>query len=120
MIRLAEAVLPGHPDKLCDQVADAIVAEALAAEPAAFAQVEVAVWSDRAWVSGSVLTRRPLERTPAEILAQTGLALGLDGNNWIDARRYRVTDTLCRNLGDPTAGPGRLRRSVDRRRLRLP
>jgi S-adenosylmethionine synthetase len=27
MIRMSEVVLPGHPDKFCDQVADAIVAE---------------------------------------------------------------------------------------------
>ncbi len=26
MIRVSEMVLPGHPDKFCDQVADAIVA----------------------------------------------------------------------------------------------
>ena len=25
MIRVSEAVLPGHPDKFCDQIADAIV-----------------------------------------------------------------------------------------------
>ena len=106
MIRLAEAVLPGHPDKLCDQVADAIVAEALAADRDAFAQVEVAVWSDHAWISGNVVTRQPLARTPTDILVATGLALGLDEHNWIDARRYRVADTLCRNLGDPTEGRG--------------
>ena len=27
MIRMSEVVLPGHPDKFCDQVADAIVAD---------------------------------------------------------------------------------------------
>lgn len=101
MIRFAEAVLPGHPDKFCDQVADAIVAEALAADPCAFAQIEVAVWSDRAWLSGRIETRRPLERAPAELLIQTGLALGFDEKNWIDARRYHVTDTICREIDDP-------------------
>jgi hypothetical protein len=45
-------------------------------------------------------------RTPAETLVATGLALGLDGGSWIDARRYRDTDALCRNPGDPTEGGG--------------
>ena len=60
MIHCAEAVLPGHPDKFCDRVADAIVAEALAVDPAAFAQIEVGVWSDQAWLSGTIVTRKPL------------------------------------------------------------
>lgn len=104
MIRLAEAVLPGHPDKFCDQVADALVAEAIKADPSAFAQVEVGVWSDQVWLSGNIVTRQPLARTPAEVLFEVGLSLGLDGKNWIDARRYNITDTLCRNIDDPTAG----------------
>jgi S-adenosylmethionine synthetase len=106
MIRLAEAVLPGHPDRFCDQVADAIVAEALRADPEAFAQIEVGVWSDQAWLSGSTVTRRSLSRSPADILVETGLSLGLDGLNRIDARDYRVTDTVCQLTGDPAAGRG--------------
>jgi S-adenosylmethionine synthetase len=104
MIRFAEAVLPGHPDKFCDQVADAIVAEALQVDPQAFAQVEVGVWSDQLWLSGNIVTRQAFTRDPADIVVETGLSLGLDGSNWINARRYKVTDTLCRNIDDPTEG----------------
>lgn len=104
MIRFAEAVLPGHPDKFCDQVADAIVAEALRVDPQAFAQVEVGVWSDQVWLSGNIVTRHPFARDPADIVVEAGLSLGLDGSNWIDARRYKVTNTLCRNIDDPTEG----------------
>jgi S-adenosylmethionine synthetase len=43
MIRIAEGVLPGHPDKFCDQIADAIVCEAMTADPEAFAQIEVGI-----------------------------------------------------------------------------
>lgn len=104
MIHCAEAVLPGHPDKFCDRVADAIVAEALAADPAAFAQIEVGVWSDEAWLSGNIVTRKPLAHTPAEILVRTGLSIGLDASNHVDAARYRVTNTACQNIDDPTEG----------------
>jgi S-adenosylmethionine synthetase len=104
MIHFAEAVLPGHPDKFCDRIADAIVAEAMAADPLAFAQIEVGIWSDEAWLSGNIVTRTPLKRSPAEILVQTGLSIGLDSTNRVDATRYRITDTVCRNIDDPSEG----------------
>ena len=47
MIRISEMVLPGHPDKFCDQVADAAIAACVEADADAYGQVEVAVWSDQ-------------------------------------------------------------------------
>ena len=43
----AEFVFPGHPDKLCDAIADALVAEASRREPRALVGVEVAVHRNR-------------------------------------------------------------------------
>ena len=37
----------GHPDKFCDQVADAAIAACVEADADAYGQVEVAVWSDQ-------------------------------------------------------------------------
>ena len=45
MIRISEMVLPGHPDKFCDQIADAIVNQCKRVDPLAYCQVEVSVWS---------------------------------------------------------------------------
>jgi S-adenosylmethionine synthetase len=104
MIRVAEAVLPGHPDKFCDQIADAIVQEAIKADSEAFAQIEVGVWSDQAWLSGNIVSRQPLARSPADILIAVGISVGFDDRNWIDARRYNITDTVCQNSDDPTVG----------------
>ena len=104
MIRIAEGVLPGHPDKFCDQIADAIVCEAMMADPEAFAQIEVGVWSDQVWLSGNIVSRLPLSRSPAELVVEVGLSLGFDEKNWINSRQYNITDTLCRNLDDPTEG----------------
>ena len=42
---VAKFVFPGHPDKLCDVIADALVAEAISREPRALVGVEVAVSS---------------------------------------------------------------------------
>jgi len=53
-VRFAEAVLPGHPDKLADQIADGIVDIALAKESRAIVQVEVAVHEYRCHINGRV------------------------------------------------------------------
>ena len=59
MIRMSEVVLPGHPDKFCDQVADAIVAESYKADPRAYCQVEMSVWCDQVFLTGGIATRKP-------------------------------------------------------------
>ena len=41
-IRTAESVSPGHPDKLCDQISDAIVDAYLAKDPRARVAIDVA------------------------------------------------------------------------------
>ena len=102
MIRVSEMVLPGHPDKFCDQVADAIIAECVKIDADAYGQVEVSVWSDRVWLSGGICTRRPLKKEIRDIVVETGRAIGYGPGNHIDAGRYAVTSTVCRRIGDPT------------------
>jgi len=102
MIRVSEMVLPGHPDKFCDQVADAVIAECVKIEPDAYGQVEVSAWSDSVWLSGGICTRRPLEKPIQDIVVETGLAIGYSPGNHIDASRYRVTSTICQRVDDPT------------------
>lgn len=50
----AEFVFPGHPDKLCDAIADALVAEAMRREPRALVGVEVAVHRNQVFITGRV------------------------------------------------------------------
>ncbi len=101
MIRISEMVLAGHPDKFCDQVADAVIAELMCIDRDAYGQVEVSVWDDQVWLSGGICTRTPMARTLEEIVIDTGTSIGYTAGNWIDAQRYRVTDTVCRLVGDP-------------------
>ena len=102
MIRLSELVLPGHPDKVCDQIADAIVAECARAEADAYAQVEVGIWSDHVWLSGGLCTRAPLRRPLEEIVRRT---LDEIGHRAL-ARRCQVQSTVCQEVGDPSAWTG--------------
>lgn len=53
-LRAAEAVAAGHPDKICDAIADAIVDAAAAREPRALVGVEVAVHRAFVAVTGRI------------------------------------------------------------------
>ncbi|MBK6900451.1 MAG: methionine adenosyltransferase domain-containing protein [bacterium] len=108
MIRISEIVLPGHPDKYCDQVADAIVAECVRIDPDAYAQIEIAVWSCQLWLTGGVCTRRPLARPLRDIVVETGLAIGYVPGNHVDANRYTVHSAVCEVLGDPARFTGKV------------
>lgn len=101
MIRVSEMVLPGHPDKFCDQIADEVIAECVAVDPDAYGQIEVGVWSDQVWLSGGVCTRAPLRAGLDELVRRVGARVGYAGGNWVDAARYQVTSTVCLETGDP-------------------
>jgi len=102
MIRISEMVLLGHPDKFCDQVADAIISECMAIDSDSYAQIEVSVWSDQVWLSGGICTRKPISKSLKEIVVETGIAIGYKPGSHIDANRYQITDTVCHQVGDPT------------------
>jgi S-adenosylmethionine synthetase len=101
MIRYAEAVLEGHPDKFCDLVADRIVEEAYAFDPEAYAQVEVSVWSDRVWLSGGVVTRDLFVTDLRDLVVEVGHRIGYTVENHIDAAHYKVKSRICLEEGDP-------------------
>lgn len=101
MIRMSEVVLPGHPDRFCDQVADAIVRACYEADPRAYCQVEVSAWSDHIFLTGGIVTRTPLACALPEIVRQVGLEVGYVPGSAIDATRYVVTDVVCQERCDP-------------------
>src|SRR5579883_3496409 len=57
LLRAAEYVFPGHPDKLCDAIADALVQEAGRRERRALCGVEVAVHRASVFVTGRIACR---------------------------------------------------------------
>ncbi len=65
-----------------------------------YGQLEMAVWSDQVFLTGGVCTRRPILVDFADIVVATGIAIGYTAGNHIDARQYRVTDTVCRVIGE--------------------
>lgn len=83
--RFAEAVLPGHPDKLADQIADAIVDIALAKDDRAIVQVEVAVHQNICHINGRVSTAggaldpKYVEATVRGVYERAGFGLPFEG-----------------------------------------
>ncbi|MFQ3677224.1 MAG: methionine adenosyltransferase domain-containing protein [Fimbriimonadaceae bacterium] len=101
MIRFSEMVLPGHPDKLCDQIADRILAEAYAADPQAYCQVEVSCWCDEFFLTGGTATRRPMDKPLDEIVREVGREVGYHAGNAIDSSRWNIRSTVSQEVRDP-------------------
>jgi len=101
MIRCAEAVLDGHPDKFCDIIADRIVQLARDIDPLACVQVEVGIWSDLIWLSGAIVSEATIVFDAAELITTIGYEIGYTQDNHINASRYQVSDHICRVVADP-------------------
>lgn len=61
MLKTAESVRAGHPDKLCDYIADCILERALYEDPAARVAVEVLATKARVYVAGEITCSAKLE-----------------------------------------------------------
>lgn len=57
----SESVASGHPDKICDQISDAIVDEALRVDPKARVAVETLVTTNRIVLAGEVTCKKKLD-----------------------------------------------------------
>ena len=105
---LAEDVLPGHPDRLADALAERVVAEAAAVDPRALVAVEVSVFRLRVFVTGHVAAGgrpgcgRPFSPLPlAAWAAQTYREAGCTGR-W-EMRPEVVAEVVVGPLGDEDA-----------------
>ena len=101
MKRYSEAVLNGHPDKFCDLLADRIIKYAYRTDPEAYAQVEIAVWSDHLFLNGAVVTSKKLEVDLREIVTELGDEIGYTKENHVDVRKYVILDKICWLTGTP-------------------
>jgi S-adenosylmethionine synthetase len=84
----SESVSDGHPDKVCDQISDAIVDLYLAAEPEARVAVETLATTNRVVLAGEVrgpgsITRDDLVETARRVIQQIGY--NQPGFSWRDA-----------------------------------
>jgi S-adenosylmethionine synthetase len=108
---VAEFVLPGHPDKLCDAIADALVEEACRREKRALCGVEVAIHRASVFITGRIACREaesiPFDRIARDVLGSAGY-----GKEWQpDPDSLRVEADLC--LGPLNDGQSEFRAVSD-------
>ncbi|GGI47128.1 S-adenosylmethionine synthetase [Agromyces flavus] len=89
----SESVTEGHPDKICDQVSDAILDALLAVDPQARVAVETLVTTGLVHVAGEVSTSGYVE-IPA-IVRDRITSIGYDSSDvWFDGRSCGVSVSI--------------------------
>ncbi|MGA1544959.1 MAG: methionine adenosyltransferase domain-containing protein [Saprospiraceae bacterium] len=99
---IAEAVLNGHPDKFSDLLADRIIRTLYARDPEAYAQIEVAVWSDQVFLTGAWVTHQEVRMDIRGELIRLGEEIGYGPDNHIDVHQYQIHDHICKLVGKPS------------------
>ena len=75
----SESVTEGHPDKICDQISDAILDAMLEQDPGSRVAVETMVTTGLVHVAGEVTTEA-LRRDPAHRARHRSLSIGYDSS----------------------------------------
>ena len=95
ILRPAEWVLPGHPDRLADAVAERLVQAAFELDPMALCAIEVAVHRDRVYLTGRLACPGSRNLDLAALAREAYAAAGY-GARWRPAPEdLRVEGNLC-------------------------
>ena len=99
----SESVTAGHPDKMCDQISDAILDAILAADPSAKVAVETLSTTGLVQVAGEVNTSAYVEIP--KIVRETILDIGYDSSaNGFDGAQCGVSISIGQQSSDIFAG----------------
>ncbi|WP_413247786.1 methionine adenosyltransferase [Sinomonas flava] len=95
----SESVTEGHPDKICDQISDAILDALLAADPESKVAVETMATTGLVHVAGEVTTDAYVEIP--QIVRNTILGIGYDSSaNGFDGARCGVSVSIGQQSSD--------------------
>ncbi|WP_026533322.1 methionine adenosyltransferase [Arthrobacter sp. H41] len=99
----SESVTEGHPDKICDQISDAILDGLLKQDPDSRVAVETLVTTGLVHVAGEVTTEAYVEIP--EIVRQTILGIGYDSSaNGFDGARCGVSVSIGQQSPEIASG----------------
>lgn len=100
----SESVSEGHPDKVCDQISDAILDAHLAADPRAKVACETMVTENRVILAGEISSRAELDIEPIvrKVISDIGYTIpgkGFDTNCIINSYLHAQEPALEANTG---------------------
>ncbi|MEC9451315.1 MAG: methionine adenosyltransferase [Chloroflexota bacterium] len=99
----SESVTEGHPDKLCDQVSDAILDEIMRLDPNARVACETATTTNLVVLLGEITTSAKIDFE--KIARETILSIGYDNNDiGLDGKKCKVITALGQQSPDIKAG----------------
>ncbi len=103
----SESVTEGHPDKVCDQISDAVLDACLAGDPESHVACETAVSSELVVVFGEITTNAAIDIE--QIARATLRQIGYTDKAWgIDADTCKVLISINRQSPDIAEGVGGL------------
>ena len=95
----SEAVSDGHPDKIADQLSDAILDECLRQDPGARVAVEAAIKGHEIWLFGEVSGDVTLE--PQAVARSVLAQIGHDAGQWgLDLDRLQVRSSITQQSAE--------------------
>ncbi len=99
----SESITQGHPDKVCDQISDAVLDACFAADPASRVACETFVAPDRVVVGGEITTKADLDvdrivRDTVRRIGYTEPGLGFDADS-VQISNYIVPQSADIALG---------------------
>ena len=102
----SESVTEGHPDKICDQISDAVLDACLAVDPQSRVACEAAVTTNLAMVFGEITTQAELdvEAIVRRVVREIGYT---DSKIGFDAESCRITVALDQQSPDIKGGVDR-------------
>jgi S-adenosylmethionine synthetase len=107
----AEFVFPGHPDKLCDAIADALVEEGWKRDPRALVGVEVGVHRDHVYITGRLACPDAESIDLEGLVREVYRSAGYDGDWYPSPGQVKVVSNLC--LGPLEEGEAEFRELSD-------
>lgn len=109
----SESVSPGHPDKLCDRISDAILDRFLTLDPSSRVACETLATNERIIVAGEFRTTDPsdfykIEREAEDIVRQTLRSVGYGSREYdIDPQNCDIEILFNRQSSEIAAGVDR-------------
>jgi S-adenosylmethionine synthetase len=100
----SESVSPGHPDKLCDQIADRLLDEFIANDPHAKVAIEVMASNSNIILSGETASYHHLSSTQIDFIVRECLdRIGYNRENGFSCKNIGIINFLQRQSSEITA-----------------